>query len=513
MTPAPDATWDALVVGGGVAGLVAARTLARAGLRTLLVEADDEVGGAVRGHTVAGLRLDAGAESFATRGGTVATLLDDLGLAGAVVEPQPRGSWVHLPSGDGPLPRTGLLGIPTSGWAPDVRRTLGPVGALRASLDAVLPARVGASETTLGGLVRARMGARVLDRLVRPIVAGVHAAEPDEVAVESVAPGLGAARAGARGSLGRAVATLRAAAPAGSAVRGIDGGLHVLVETLERHLREHGGTVRTGTRVVAVEAADATSPAGGYTVTLADENGETTVDAARLVLASPAAAALLAPLLPELEGVAPDDGAAITLVTLVVDEPALDAAPRGTGVLVAREATDVRAKALTHATAKWGWLAAAAPPGRHVVRLSYGRADETASATAGGAELADAEDPTVDDALRDASALLGVTLTRATLVGDAVVRWRQALPRPGAAHRQAVAAVRAAVARRTAETSRADLAVCGAWVAGNGLASVIPDAEAAARSLVEARDTPTDRSDRGAPTERSHRTPPPTSAR
>ena len=439
--------WDAIVVGGGIAGLVAARELAHEGLRTLVLEARDAPGGAVAGHTVAGLRLDAGAESFATRGGTVAALLDELGLTDRVRTPEPRGSWVHLPHGDGPLPRTGLLGIPAHPWAADVRRTLGLAGAARASLDLVLPP---GDEPTLGALVRRRMGARVLDRLVRPVVGGVHAADPDDLAVGAVAPGLVDALVRGRGSLARAVRSLRASAPAGSAVQGIDGGMHVLVEALVADLEAHGGEVRTGVAVRRVT--------DGWTI------GDDT--APRLVLATPSAVDLL-----HLDGVgAPDPGAAVTLVTLVLDARGLDDAPRGTGVLVAAEATDVAAKALTHATAKWGWLAAAAGPGRHVVRLSYGRA--------GDRDEARPDDELVGAALADASVLLGTPLRPDQLLGQAVARWSQALPRPSAAHQDVVRAVRGAVA------AREGLAVCGAWVAGNGLASVVPDARAAARSVL-----------------------------
>ena len=83
----------ALVVGGGVAGLTAARDLAAAGLRVTLVEADDHFGGAVGAHEVAGLVLDSGAESFATRSDAVPQLLEDLNLSDRLVSPKPAGSW------------------------------------------------------------------------------------------------------------------------------------------------------------------------------------------------------------------------------------------------------------------------------------------------------------------------------------------------------------------------------------------------------------------------------------
>ena len=479
------------MVGGGVAGLVAARELALQGLRPLVVEAWRAPGGVVAGHEVDGLRLDAGAESFATRGGAVAALAEELGLGDRVVVPEPHGAWVRLPHGSGPLPRTGLLGIPADPWAPDVRRTIGTAGALRASLDRLLPGSVGTRPGgSLGALVRARAGRRVLDRLVRPVVAGVHAAEPDDVAVDAVSPGLAAA-VRREGSLGGAVRAQRALAPAGSAVAGFRGGLHVLVDALVADLTGRGGTVRTGTAVRAVGRHD-----GVFHVTVERDGAREVLRARRLVVATPRATDLLAEVAPAVAGLPTDPGADIVLATLVLDAPALDDAPRGTGVLVARGVEGVRAKALTHATAKWAWLAAAAGPGRHVVRLSYGRAGD---GPAGDGRAADGR-PAADGAggealpgdlagltalaLRDASAVLGVPLRPDQVRASARVRWRQGLPVPSPAHRRTVQAVRRCVAEVPG------LAVVGAWVAGNGLASVVPDARTTAAALVTAPSSP-----------------------
>lgn len=463
----------ALVVGGGISGLIAARELAQAGLRTTLLEATDAWGGCVGRHEVAGLTLDSGAESFATRSSAVADLAAELGLAGNIVAPHPGGAWVQLPDGPRELPKTGVLGIPANPWDPEVRRSLGLSGSLRASLDKFLPSSVGttADVSSVSALVRARMGRRVLERLVEPVVGGVHSADPGLLDVDMVAPGL---RAGItrHGSLAAAVAAQRkgsgvqgsgvqgAAAKAGSAVAGLKGGMHTLVAALVADLRRRGVELVPGTRADAA----AGTPRGWRIAA-----GEETYDADVLVIAldGPSAVGLLEDAVPALTGHRPGPGPEVKLVTLVVNLPELDARPRGTGILVAPQTAGIRAKALTHATAKWDWLAAEAGPGRHVVRLSYGRGDSSSPAGQAPAEGSDAA--LLDIALQDASALLTVPVKAEDLAGWDVVSWAGALPFAAVGHRQRVADVR----RICSGTE--GLLMVGGWLAGNGLAAVVAD--------------------------------------
>ncbi|EKT81739.1 amine oxidase [Rhodococcus opacus M213] len=55
---------DVIVVGGGLAGVTAARDLAQTGLRTLLVEARDRLGGRTAMQTLAGQQVDTGGAYF-----------------------------------------------------------------------------------------------------------------------------------------------------------------------------------------------------------------------------------------------------------------------------------------------------------------------------------------------------------------------------------------------------------------------------------------------------------------
>ncbi len=197
----------------------------------------------------------------------------------------------------------------------------------------------------MGDLVRRRMGGRVLRRLVAPVVRGIYSTTPDALPLELASPGMRDALE-ATGSLAAAVARLRAASPAGSQVAGLRGGVHQLTAALADDARAHGARVVLGARVSSADAAGVRLHGG--------ERIE-----GRLVFAAPGVATAAA------------RTRTIVVAIAVVDATDLDRAPRGTGALVEAGAEGISARAFTHSSAKWPWLAKELPAGRHVVRLSY----------------------------------------------------------------------------------------------------------------------------------------------
>lgn len=241
-----------VVIGAGVAGLVTARECARPGFSVTVLEASDRVGGTVSGVELAGLRIDTGAESFATRGGGVAALIDELGLTEEIVSPNPAGAWLQLSDRAVPMPTASLLGIPSSPLSKDVIAALGWRGALRAYLDRLMPVMKIGHERNLGRLVRRRMGNAVLTKLVAPIMTGVYSTLPDDAEVASAAPGLNLALT-RLGTLSGAVAELRGGSTPGSAVAGLNGGMARLVDALAADAVARDVVIRLGEPVDTIQ--------------------------------------------------------------------------------------------------------------------------------------------------------------------------------------------------------------------------------------------------------------------
>lgn len=459
-------TTRTVVVGGGIAGLLAARRHSLRGESVTLLEAEPRLGGAVASCEVAGLEVNAGAEAFSVASGAVEELCAELGLAASIVSPVAgRGSRLVSAAGSLPSPRGGLLGIPGHPLSAPSRAVLGPLGALRAWAERLLPAGHGlAPGVTIGAYVRSRMGSRVAERLVAPVVGGVHSADPETLELAAIQPRLAAA-VREHGSLAAAVRALRpTGASAGTAVRSLTPTMAALPRALEDDLRSRGVTIRPHSPVGSITRE-------GSTWTVRSEDGEP-VRADALVLATPpdVSARLLREAAPEIAAAIPEaPSSPVRLVVLVLDHPELDPAPSGTGALVAPGTAAVRAKALTHASAKWAHVrkgARALGEHIHVVRLSYGRPGEELPADDTAAEETDGRSALVDLALADASAILRTPLTREHLRGARAITWDRAMRQARPGHREALTRLARLV------DAEGSLELVGSWRDGTGLDAI-----------------------------------------
>lgn len=434
-----------LMIGAGLAGLVAARDLASAGQDVEVWEAADQPGGNIRAADLGGVSVDVGAEAFMASAAPVTALLEEMGLA--TEAPPAGGSHVWSTAHDRPvaIPTRSMLGMPAELGSPEVRKAIGTLGGLRARLDSLLPARVGADAGDPVTLARTRMGRRVADRLVAPIAGAIHGADARTLDLDRVAPKLRAALA-EHGTLAAAVASLR---DGSSPVMSVAGGMNLLISALAEGL-----TVTCGRPAVSLERDD------DAWIARSEDGAEWRGD--RVVLAADARTlhTLLAPLDAEFAATDPTvrEGATVRLVTLLLDAPELDSAPIGTGMLAGAD-SGLRAKAITHLNHKWPTVGArlreARGAGVHAVRVSYGRRGEALP------------DVTEAEAVADAARMTGVPLRADQMITSEVTTWTMT-----ASSQAATEFGRAA----EAAAARVGVDVTGAAVAGTGLAAVVPHA-------------------------------------
>lgn len=447
-----------VVIGGGLAGSVAALECAKVGMTVTLLEAEDRLGGALRPADLGGLAVAPFADGLAPGSGALDGLLDEVGLLDRVERVRPRRRWI---SGVGTqdrdavaLPEESVLGIPANPWAPDVRRMIGWGGVWRAYLDRLRPPLTIGRERNLGSLVATRMGAKVRDRLVAPVTRATLALEPDEVDVEVVAPKLNAALT-STGSLAGAAGALAAPEPARHSLAG---GVHTLIDALADRLDVFEVDVRTGARVERLERGD-----DGWTVHIASAGDPPETDAEQapqlhadvvIVAATETDARALLDSVVRLPEAAPPRR--VAAVTLRVRMPA----PDRSDVYRLTSGGAGEAWRVTDLTAVQPGLAEALPAGERIIR-TVGPASQAGDADA------------VEAARLAASDALARLIAPADVLASARAAYDVA-PRGRLGHDDRAAAARAALGRVS------HLAVTGAWLAGDGVDRVVADAAAEA---------------------------------
>src|SRR5690625_7140256 len=126
-----------------------------------------------------------------------------------------------------------MWGIPGDPQAKEVVAALGTKAAARAAQDLETPMdawakhRAAGEPITVGDLVADRFGPVVVERLVAPVVAGVHSADAYDVDIDKIAHGL-VDIAVKNGSVSEDISTLRAAAHPGDTVKSQRGAMYNL---------------------------------------------------------------------------------------------------------------------------------------------------------------------------------------------------------------------------------------------------------------------------------------------
>jgi protoporphyrinogen/coproporphyrinogen III oxidase len=454
-----------VIVGAGVSGLATAYFLReRLGpdAPITVLEASGAVGGKVRTTLLAGLPVDTGPDAFLARASELAALVASLGLADSVVAPLGGGSYVWSRGRLRPLPPGTAFGLPER-LVPLLRSgLLSPADTLRAGFDLVLPRTRLPADPSVAELVRPRFGPGVYDRLVSPLLGGVHAGDPALLSAQSTVPEIAAiARSGRSTYL--TLRRRRRAAPAPSGpppapLVSLAGGMGRLVDALRGALG--ADVVETGVTAHSVVQ----HPDGSLRV--ATDTGE--YAASRVVLATPAytTADLLA-------GIAPEAAATLREIpyvdvanaTLAFGPGQVPDLPRGTGFLVPPVEGELIV-GCSWLSQKWPHLVGGEVV---LVRSMVGRSGDRRW-------LSLSDDELVADVRSGLSRMLGIT---APPVASLVQRWPAAMPQYTVGHQARLDRLD----RQLAQVP--GLSVTGAAYRGVGLAGCVAQAKATATRLVE----------------------------
>ena len=460
------------IIGAGISGLATAYFLQRRlgdEVQITVLEETDRLGGKIVTRTLAGHPLDTGPDSLMVRAPVVQALIDDLDLAHTVVGPNGGGARIWSRDRLRQLPDGTMFGVPGA-LLPLLRsRLLSPLGLARAALDLVLPRRrVSAVDPSVGELVRSRMGAQVFNRLVEPLLGGIHAGRADTLSAQSTAPDIAAmARSHRSLLLGVRRRPARPAA-AGPMMVTLSSGLDGLIDGLAAHLPD--ATVHRGaavTQVTPALTAPGATPGTGYRMQRAEGAA---IEADVVVLTTPAfvSAGLVATAIPRLGTLlGAIEYASVATVCLAYPRTALPADLAGTGFLVPPEEGRLIV-GCTWSSLKWPHLA---DDDVVLLRCMVGRRGDNRWLTMTEAALV----RRVREELEEAMGLAGKPLEQF------VQPWSQGMPQYLVGHQARLDAMSAELALLPG------LFLTGSAFRGVGLASCIADADRTAEAIIAAR--------------------------
>jgi oxygen-dependent protoporphyrinogen oxidase len=440
------------VAGGGIAGLAAAWELTSGpDPAEVTVFEPGALGGRVQTAEFLGHPVDTGADAFLARVPDAVALARELGIEGELVAPAARRALILVGGRLRFLPDGLVLGAPARLRPLLTSRILSPAGVLRAGCDLILPRTDWPDDMAVAELVGRRFGRQVAERLVDPLIGGIHAGRTEDLSAESTAPQLARAARDHR-SLLLGLRALPAAAP-GALFLAPRGGMGRLVARLVEALGERGVRFQA-------EAVAAMTGGKGGPVTL-DPGGA--FDAVVVATPAPVAGQLVDTMAP---GAAADLRAikwsSVVLATLAYRRSDLPVPDGASGWLVARSEGTLMT-ACSFGSAKWPhW----SDPDTMVLRVSASRAGDERALGLGDEVL-------VDRLQQEVAKALGTT---ARPFHWRVNHWKASFPQYEVGHGSRVERIETAL-------QPYPVALAGASLRGSGIPACIASGRRAALTV------------------------------
>jgi oxygen-dependent protoporphyrinogen oxidase len=448
-----------VVVGGGIAGLAAARRLTQLlpEAEIVLVEREQRLGGKiVTERTADGFVIEGGADSFLSRKERGVGLCEELGIELVGRRPEHARSFVRRGRELHPLPE-GLTGtIPTDLDALASSALLSAKGKARVAEETDLPPAPAGADESVASFVSRRLGREAYEAIVEPLMTGIYGGDGEQLSLEATFPQLRALEI----EYGSVIRGLEAQPhtpsrypPFVAPVSGMGTMVERLVESLGERVHFAVGTA----------AANLREDSGRYVVELWDR---ATLECDGVVLAVPAYVAG-----PLLDGIDADwlgedhydmAWSSSAVVTLGYEEGDVAHPLDGYGYLVPRsEGSDVLA--CTWTSSKWQGRA---PVGKVLLRVFAGRFGHRA--------ITEYSDRALLKLARRELRTLGIN-TRPSLTR--IHRWSGGMPQYVLGHPERLEQIEAALERHPG------LALAGAAYRGVGIPDCIHSGEQAAEHL------------------------------
>ena len=183
-----------VIIGGGISGLAVAyylQEIAGENADFMLLESSSRLGGKITSDASGGFLVEGGPDSFLTQKSATLDLCRTLGLGDQLMgsnqtampstyiyskgrlHPMPEGMMLMAPTMILPILRSHLISWP---------------GKIRMGMEVFVRPGPKDVDESLAGFVRRRLGSELLDKIAGPLMAGIHAGDPERLSLRSTFP-------------------------------------------------------------------------------------------------------------------------------------------------------------------------------------------------------------------------------------------------------------------------------------------------------------------------------------